>query len=61
VADPKLADRVADNLTKSDPTESGSLLIGRGCGTTPCIEQGSDGNLYAVSITDGAIYRIIRR
>jgi glucose/arabinose dehydrogenase len=58
VADPKLADRVADNLTKFDPTESGSLLIGRGFGTTPSIEQGPDGNLYVVSITDGAIYMI---
>jgi aldose sugar dehydrogenase len=63
-ADPRLADRVADNLfrpTKFDPTESETLLIGRGFGTTPDIEQGPDGNLYVVSITDGVIYRISRR
>jgi glucose/arabinose dehydrogenase len=58
VSDPKLADRVADNLTKFEPTESESLLIGTGFGTTPSIEQGPDGNLYVVSITDGAIYKI---
>jgi glucose/arabinose dehydrogenase len=61
ISDPRLADRVADNLTKWDPTESESLLIGRGFGTTPSIEQGPDGNLYVVSITDGAIYKISRK
>ncbi|WP_337176278.1 PQQ-dependent sugar dehydrogenase [Paludisphaera sp.] len=63
-ADPRLADRVADNLfrpTKFDPTESESLVIGRGFGSTPDIVQGPDGNLYVVSITDNAIYRISRR
>jgi glucose/arabinose dehydrogenase len=58
VSDPALADRVADNLAKFEGTESESLLIGRGFGTTPSIEQGPDGNLYVVSITDGAIYMI---
>jgi glucose/arabinose dehydrogenase len=61
VADPRLADGVADNLTKFDPTESESLIIGKGFGTTPSIEQGPDGSLYVVSITDGTIYRISRR
>jgi len=60
VSDPLLAERVADNLAKFDPTESESLLVGRGFGTTPSIEQGPDGNLYVVSITDGAIYKISR-
>jgi len=59
-ADPRLADKVADNLTKFEPTESESLLIGRGFGVTPSIEQGPDGNLYVVSITDGVVYRISR-
>ena len=62
-ADPRLADLVADNLfrtTKFDGTESETLQIGTGFGTTPSIEQGPDGNLYVVSITDGAIYRISR-
>jgi aldose sugar dehydrogenase len=63
-ADPRLADRVADNLfraQKFDGTESESLIIGEGFGTTTDIVQGPDGNLYVVSITDNAIYRISRR
>jgi glucose/arabinose dehydrogenase len=63
-ADPRLADHVADNLfapTKFEGTETESLVIGRGFGTTTAIEQGPDGNLYVVSITDGVIYRISRR
>ncbi len=62
-ADPRLADRVADNLfrpQKFDGTESETLQIGVGFGTTPCIVQGPDGNLYVASITDGVIYRIAR-
>jgi glucose/arabinose dehydrogenase len=62
-ADPRLADRVADNLftpTKFEGTESETLRIGTGFGTTTDIEQGPDGNLYVVSITDGAIYKISR-
>ena len=62
-ADPRLADRVADNLfraQKFEGTESESLIIGTGFGTTPDIEQGPDGNLYVVSITDNAIYKISR-
>lgn len=59
--DPRLAEGVADNLTKFDPTESESLLIGKGFGTTPSIEQGPDGNLYVVSITDNAIYKISQK
>jgi glucose/arabinose dehydrogenase len=61
VSDPVLAERVADNLAKFDGTESESLIIGRGFGTTPSIEQGPDGNLYVVSITDGAIYKISQK
>jgi hypothetical protein len=58
---PGLADRVADNTAKFDPTESDTLIIGRGFGTTTDIEQGPDGNLYVVSLTDSAIYRISRK
>ena len=58
VSDPKLAEGVADNLGKFEGTESESILIGRGFGITPSIEQGPDGNLYVVSLTDGAIYKI---
>ena len=63
-ADPWLADHVADNLfrpTKFDGTESETLLIGTGFGITPDIEQGPDGNLYVVSLSDGAIYEIRRK
>jgi hypothetical protein len=63
-ADPRLADRVADNLfraTKFDGTESESLQIGTGFGITASIVQGPDGNLYVVSITDQAIYKISRK
>ncbi len=62
-ADPRLADKVADNLfrtQKFEGTESETMVIGRGFGTTPSIEQGPDGNLYVVSLTDNAIYRISR-
>ncbi|MBX7104220.1 MAG: PQQ-dependent sugar dehydrogenase [Gemmataceae bacterium] len=62
-ADPRLADRVADNLftaTKFDGTESETLKIGSGFGITPAIEQGPDGNLYVVSNTDNVIYKISR-
>ena len=57
-ADPRLADRVADNLTKYDPTESETLIVGNGFGVTPDIRQGPDGALYVVSLSDGAVYRI---
>ncbi len=60
-ADPRLADRVADNLfrtQKFDGTESETMIIGRGFGITPSIEQGPDGFLYVVSLSDNAIYRI---
>jgi glucose/arabinose dehydrogenase len=63
-ADPRLEDRVADNLfraQKFEGTESETLIIGRGFGTTPDIEQGPDGNLYVVSVTDNAIYKISRK
>ena len=59
-ADARLADKVADNLEKVGATESESLLIGRGFGITPAIEQGPDGNLYVVSLSDGIVYRISR-
>jgi glucose/arabinose dehydrogenase len=61
VSDPKIADRVVDNLAKFEGTQSESLIVGTGFGTTPSIEQGPDGNLYVVSITDGAIYMISQK
>ena len=63
-ADARLADRVADNLfraQKFEGTESETLRIGTGFGTTTDIVQGPDGALYVVSLTQNAIYRITRR
>ena len=61
VDDPRLEDRVADNLTFHDLTESESLLIGRDFGIVTDIETGPNGNLFVVSLSDGAIYEIFRR
>lgn len=61
VDDPRLQDRVADNLAKHEITESESLLIGRNFGITTDIETGPNGNLFVVSLTQGAVYEIFRR
>jgi glucose/arabinose dehydrogenase len=59
--DPRLADKVADNLDKHDITESESLLFGRGFGVGADVRTGPNGNLYVVSLTDGAVYEIFRK
>jgi hypothetical protein len=56
--DPRLADRVADNLDKFDQTESESLVIGRDFGITTDIQTGPNGNLFVVSLSNGAVYEI---
>jgi glucose/arabinose dehydrogenase len=61
VDDPAIEDRVADNLHKFDTTESESLLFGSGFGVATDILTGPNGNLYVVSLTNGAIYEIFRR
>jgi glucose/arabinose dehydrogenase len=61
VDDPRLEDRVADNLAKHEITESESLLIGRNFGVVTDIETGPNGNLFVVSLTQGTIYEIFRR
>lgn len=61
VDDPRLEDRVADNLTFHDMTESESLLIGRDFGVVTDIETGPNGSLFVVSLSDGAIYEISAR
>jgi glucose/arabinose dehydrogenase len=61
VADPRIDDRVADNLAKFDATESESLIIGRNFGIGTDIHTGPDGKLYVVSLTNGAVYQIYRR
>jgi glucose/arabinose dehydrogenase len=60
VDDPRLEDRVADNNAKNDLTESESLLIGRDFGVTTDIQTGPNGNLFVVSVSNGAIYEILR-
>jgi glucose/arabinose dehydrogenase len=60
-SDPRLADRVADNLQPLEMTESESLLIGRDFGIITDIETGPNGNLFVVSLDRGAIYEIFRR
>jgi glucose/arabinose dehydrogenase len=71
VDDSRLEDRVADNLNKpsaTDPVanaqaivESESLLFGRNFGVVTDIETGPNGNLFVVSLSNGAIYEIFRR
>jgi hypothetical protein len=59
-SDARLADRVADNLDKFDLTESESLLFGTGFGVSTDIVPGPNGNLFVVSLSQGAIYEISR-
>ena len=61
VDDPRLQDRVADNLAKHEATESESLLFGENFGVVTDIETGPNGNLYAVSLSNGTIYEIFGR
>ncbi|HKP88026.1 MAG TPA: PQQ-dependent sugar dehydrogenase [Blastocatellia bacterium] len=61
VSDPRLADRVADNLDKHDLTESESLLIGQNFGKVTDIQTGPNGHLFVVSLSNGAIYEIFPR
>jgi glucose/arabinose dehydrogenase len=59
--DPRLRDKVADNLTFHDMAESESLLFGKNFGIVTDIQTGPNGNLFVVSLSDGAIYEIFRR
>lgn len=61
VDDPRLEDRVADNLCKFDLTESESLLIGRNFGTVTDLQTGPNGNMFVVSIDTGSVFEIFRR
>ncbi|MEX2260973.1 MAG: PQQ-dependent sugar dehydrogenase [Bryobacteraceae bacterium] len=60
VDDPRLKDRVADNNHKFDITESESLLFGRNFGVVTDIQTGPNGNLFVVSLSQGAIHEIHR-
>jgi glucose/arabinose dehydrogenase len=60
VDDPRLEDRVADNLTFHDTTESESLIVGRDFGIVTEIQTAPNGNLLVVSLVDGKIYEVFR-
>jgi hypothetical protein len=61
VDDVRLTDGVADNLAKYDITESESLLFGTGFGVSTDIKTGpGKGNLFIVSLSNGAVYEIYR-
>ena len=47
--------------TNFDITESETLLFGRDFGVGTDIETGPNGNLFVVSLSNGAIYEIFRR
>ncbi len=59
-SDPRLADGVAGNASKYDPTESESLRFGTGFGVGTEIQAGPNGNLYVVSLSDGALDEVER-
>ena len=59
--DARLADRVADNTAKFDIGESETLRFGAGFGVGTDIQTGPNGNLYVVSLSNGAVYEIARR
>jgi glucose/arabinose dehydrogenase len=61
VDDARLQDRVADNATFHDMTESESLIVGRNFGIVTDIETGPNGNLFVVSLSDGAVYEVLRK
>jgi len=58
VDDPRLEDRVADNLTKHEITESESLLFGTGFGVGTDVQTGPNGNLFVVSLTKGSVFEV---
>jgi aldose sugar dehydrogenase len=60
VDDPRLEDKVADNLHKWELTESESLLFGRNFGTATDIATGPDDDLYVVSTSLGSVFEIHR-
>jgi glucose/arabinose dehydrogenase len=58
LTDPRLMDRVADNVHKWEITESETLLFGRNFGIGTDVQTGPNGNLFVVSLTDGAVYEV---
>jgi aldose sugar dehydrogenase len=60
VDDPRIEDRVADNGAKFDIAESESILAGRDFGIGTDIQMGPNGNLFVVSLSNGAVYEVFR-
>jgi glucose/arabinose dehydrogenase len=60
VDDPRLADKVADNVGKWTLRESETLLFGRNFGVGTDIQTGPDGDLYVVSNSLGSVFEIHR-
>jgi glucose/arabinose dehydrogenase len=60
VDDPRLEDRVADNVTFHDNTESESLIVGRDFGIVTDIQTAPNGNLLVVSLDTGTVYEVFR-
>jgi aldose sugar dehydrogenase len=58
VDDPRLEDRVADNLTFYDLTESEEFLFGENFGVVTDIKTAPAGTLYVVSLSKGSIFEI---
>jgi uncharacterized repeat protein (TIGR01451 family) len=56
--DPLLNDSVADNTDKFDLVESETLVIGRDFGVATDIQTGPNGNVFVVSLLNGAVYEI---
>jgi hypothetical protein len=61
VDDPRLEDRVADNVAKFEITESETLLFGTNFRIGTDIRTGPNGNLFVVSLSNGTVYEIFRR
>jgi glucose/arabinose dehydrogenase len=60
VDDPRLEDRVADNVTFHDTTESESLIVGRDFGIVTDIQTAPNGNLLVESLDTGTVYEVFR-
>jgi glucose/arabinose dehydrogenase len=60
VDDPRLEDRVVDNVAKNEITEGETLLFGRNFGVGTDIRTGPNGNLFVVSLSKGTVYEIFR-
>jgi glucose/arabinose dehydrogenase len=56
--DPRLEDKVADNVAKYDVTESEGLIVGRDFGVSTDVQTGPNGHLFVVSLSKGTIYEI---